>query len=153
MIRFLHVRQNDEPSHAPYLFDATAQEKELEADLMHWFVAYGLYGLNVQSRNIGGGRIDIVLTFSGFRFVLELKRDDTDTSPAGLRKYLGQASTYQVTDVPLGMLIVLDLTGQPPSHILDNVWMERVPPAVTGGTERFLVVVRVPGNRKVPSAL
>jgi hypothetical protein len=157
VIRFLKTRQDAEPGgktgRAAYLFRADAQEQDLESDLIDWFEATGLTGLNVQSRHIGGGRIDLVFTFGSFRFVIELKRDGTDTSPEGLRTYLGQTSTYQVTDVPIGMLIVLDLTGSPPSHILDNVWMERVPPAHPGGTERFVVVVRVPGNRKVPSAL
>lgn len=154
-IRFLASRQDAQRggvlSRTGYLFRADALEKELGFDLIEWFQGNGPYGLNVEAQEIGGGRTDLLFTFDGFRFVIELKREKDDTSAAGLTRYLRQAVTYQVADVPIGMLIVLDLTGDLPRHIRDNIWVDRVPPAAPGGTKRFVVVVRVPGNRKVPS--
>ncbi len=156
-IRFLASRQNaqrgGETSRTAYLFKADAEEKDLEADLTDWFEGNDLYGLNIQSQNIGGGRVDLIFTFDGFRFVIELKREDTDGSVAGLQKHLPQAGAYQLTDIPLGMLMVLDLTGEPPQPIRDNVWVDRVPASEEGGTDRLVVVVRVPGNRVSPSRL
>lgn len=154
-IRFLASRQDAQGggplSRTGYLFRATALEEELGIDLIEWFQGNDPYGLNVEAQEIGGGRTDLLFTFDGFRFVIELKREPADASVAGLKKHLRQAVTYQVTDIPIGMLMALDLTGTLPGHIRDNVWVDRVPPAALGGTERFVVVVRVPGTRKVPS--
>jgi hypothetical protein len=155
IIRFLASRQDAQGggplSRTGYLFRADALEKALGFDLIEWLQGNGLYGFTVEAQEIGGGRTDLTFTFDSFRFVVELKREKADTSMAGLKKYLRQAVTYQVTDVPIGMLIVLDLTGALPQHIRDNVWVDRFPSADPDGTERFVVVVRVPGNRKVPS--
>ena len=149
-IRFLASRQDAQGggplSRTGYLFRADALEKELGFDLIEWFQGNGPYGLNVEAQEIGGGRTDLLFTFDGFRFVTELKREPVDASEAGLKTYLRQAVTYQVTDIPIGMLIALDLTGALPGHTRDNVWFNRVSPAAPGGTERFVVVVRVPGN-------
>lgn len=154
-IRFLASRQDAQGggllSRTGYLFRADALEKELGFDLIEWFQGNGPYGLTVEAQEVGGGRTDLMFTFDGFRFVIELKRETADASVAGLTRYLRQAATYQVTDIPVGMLMVLQLTGALPGHIRDNVWIDRVPPATPGGTERFVLVVRVPGNRKVPS--
>lgn len=154
-IHFLACRQNaqrgGDDSRTAYLFQASALERKLGDDLIEWLYGSSLYGFTVEAQEIGGGRTDLMFTFDSFRFVIELKREETNTSVAGLKKYLRQATTYQVTDIPIGMLMVLDLTGSPPGHIRDNVWLDRVSPTDPDGTERFVVVVRVPGNRKVPS--
>jgi hypothetical protein len=52
------------------------------------------------------------------------------------------------------MLVVLDTTSDPLApHMRDNVWVDVLAAAEPGGTDRYLVVVRVPGNRKSPSRL
>ena len=50
--------------------------------------------------------------------------------------------------------MVLDLTsGAFPAQLRDNVWVEQIPPPELGGTDRFVLVVRIPGNRISPSRL
>ena len=106
------------------------------------------------AQNIGGGRIDLMVSFDGFRFVIELKREQDDATRSGLAGYLRQAGAYQVTDVAVGMLVVLDTTADALApHMRDNVWVDVLAAAEPGGTDRYLVVVRVPGNRKSPSRL
>jgi hypothetical protein len=135
-----------------YLYRPGAKEKDLHLDLMEWFDASGLYGLSVEAQEVGGGRIDLMFTFDGFRFVIELKREEADASHEGLKKYLRQAGAYQVTDIAVGMLMVLDLTASPVApHLRDNVWVDLLRASEAGGTDRHIVVLRVPGNRTAPS--
>lgn len=154
LARCLDAQEGGDRSHTQYLFDAEAVEQDLHQDLVGWFRANGPYGLSIEAQQIGGGRIDLMFTFDGFRFVVELKRELEDGSRTGLARYLRQAGAYQVTDVPLGMLVVLDLSSDPlASHIRDNVWVDVLRTDEPSGTDRHLVVIRVPGNRRSPSRL
>ena len=154
LARCLDAQEGGGRSHTQYLYDPEAIEGDLQQDLVGWFYASGQYGLGIEVQHIGGGRIDLMVTFDGFRFVIELKREQDDASRSGLSSYLRQAGAYQATDVAVGMLVVLDTTSDPLApHIHDNVWVETLAAPESGGTDRYLVVVRVPGNRISPSRL
>lgn len=154
LARCLDVQEGGERSHTQYLFDPQAVEGDLQQDLIGWFHAMGPYGFTIEAQQIGGGRIDLMFTFDGFRFVMEFKREQSDATKSGLSGYLRQAGAYQVTDVALGMLVVLDTTPDPlAAHIRDNVWVDRLAAVETGGTDRYFAIVRVPGNRKSPARL
>lgn len=154
LARCLNAQEGGGRSHTQYLFDPDGLEGDLQQDLVGWLYASGLHDFTVEAQHIGGGRIDLMVTFDGFRFIIELKREQGDATRSGLSGYLRQAGAYQVTDVALGMLVVLDTTSDPLApHMRDNVWVDVLAAAEPGGTDRYLVVVRVPGNRKSPSRL
>lgn len=154
LARCLDAQRGGEGTRMSYLFKADAEEKDLQQDLIDWFISSGLYGLDIEAQQIGGGRIDLMFAFDGFRFVLELKREQADTTEQTLKKYLRQAGSYQVTNIAVGMLVVLDLgTESLAPHMRDNVWVDRLPSKETDGTDRFVAVVRIPGNRLAPSRL
>jgi hypothetical protein len=101
---------------------------------------------------IGGGRVDVLLKFDDFRFVVEIKRELDDPSPEGLRQYLGQSVLYHSTDVKLGLLLVVDLMEKrsgPPS-LEKSIWVDRSRPKASDDW-RYVVVAVVPGNRRRPS--
>jgi hypothetical protein len=159
VVRFLafclNAQRGGDNSHTAYLFDLEATEGQLQQHLTEWFYgACGFTNLITEAQHIGAGRIDLMLVFNGFRFVIELKREKVDATQDGLSAYLRQEAAYQATDIALGMLVVLDLTTGPlPDHIRDNVWVDVVPASSLGGTDRYVIVVRVPGNRVSPSQL
>jgi hypothetical protein len=138
-----------------YLFLPSATEWDLQADLREWLTG----NLNVgevltEVSGISSGRADVFVTFGGTRFVIELKKEDGTASRESLRAYLGQTVAYQVTNVRLGFLGVLDLTQStaPASHLDTNVWVEKVQ-VPTENVLRHVVVFTVPGNLQVPSSL
>ena len=154
LARCLDAQEGGQRSPTRYLFDTNALEDDLQQHLIDWLYATDLYGYTIESQHVGGGRIDLMFTFEGFRFVVELKREKQDASRTGLAAYLQQAGAYQVTGIAVGMLVVLDLTAEPLApHMRDNVWVDVLPPTDPGGTERHVCVVRVPGNRRSPSRL
>lgn len=159
VIRFLafclNAQEGGDHSHTAYLFDPGASEGHLQQHLTEWFYgACGFTNLIIEAQHIGAGRIDLMLVFDGFRFVIELKREMDDGSREGLSAYLRQEAAYQATDIAVGMLVVLDLTAGPlPDHMRDNVWVDIVPSKTSNGTDRYVIVVRVPGNRASPSRL
>ena len=99
------------------------------------------------------GRADIFVTFGATRFVIELKKENDKVDRESLRIYLGQAVAYQVTNVRLGFLGVLDLTqtAGPARHLEQNVWVEKVQ-LTTENVLRHIVVFIVPGVLQVPSS-
>jgi len=158
VVRFLAFcldsQRGSEFSHTLYLFKPDAIEAELQQHLIEWFRASGFTDLVVEAQQIGAGRIDLMFTFGGFRFVIELKRERDNATREGLSAYLRQAGAYQATDIAIGMLMVLDLTADPlPDHMRDHVWVDVIPPSESGGTERNIAVIRIPGNRTAPSRL
>lgn len=109
----------------------------------------------VEVSSIGGGRADVVLYFNeGTRYVTEVKRDFKRTHRADLEKaYLPQTVAYQATNVPLGQLLVLDLTPrrEASSERLDkSVWVTHNRDA-DGVVVASTVVTVVRGNRPTPS--
>lgn len=158
VVRFLafclEAQEGGEYSHTRYLFRPDAVEGELQQHLREWFSACGFTDVVVEAQQIAAGRIDLMFKFDSFRFVIELKREQDDATRDGLSRYLRQAGAYQVTDIAVGMLIVLDLTADPmPDHMRDHVWVDVVPSSDADGTDRYIAVVRIPGNRTAPSRL
>lgn len=138
-----------------YRFRADAKESDLQTDLWQ-FLAGNFLKADVRTEvpGIAAGRTDVYVSLGGYRFVLELKKEMTDSSPDHLRKHLLQSAAYQATNVRLGFLGVLDLTRQsgPPPHLEENFWLEQyIPPAAS--QPRYIVVFRVPGLLARPSSL
>jgi hypothetical protein len=160
VIRFIADRANKQKGDGTrfgYLFDAKASEDDLEDDLMDWLSCAGLSGLQHQVIDKAAGRTDILLTFGSFEVNIELKLESSGTtSTAGNTQNLSQAATYQVTDVPLSLLVILNTAANAtalPPHLSDNVWVEVVQPAPGDKTKRYVVVSRVIGNKGKPSKL
>lgn len=151
----LDAQEGGEHSHTSYLFDPGALEGQLQQHLTEWFRgASGLTNLVIEAQQIAAGRIDLMLIFEGFRFVIELKREREDATRQGVNAYLSQGAAYQVTDIAVGVLVILDLTADPlPDHMRDLVWVDNVLPREEDGTARYIAVVRIPGNRTAPTRL
>jgi hypothetical protein len=111
---------------------------------------------NIEVQEVGGGRADIQITFSGFHLYLELKADDTMVPVAGKSAYIKQTVTYQATDVRIGFLVVLRLAPprdkSPAPHLHDYVSHTTVDVPGSNG-ERHVVMVEIPGNRTAPSSV
>lgn len=160
VIRFLHMRMNVQRKSVgdrfAYLYDPDAHERLLGADLRDFIYGNVAGVLHCEVQEMAGGRTDLIVQFDGFKITIELKRETSDVTPAGLAAhYLPQLASYESTDVTLGMLVVLDLTDKPTgaANIRDNAWVAKLGGPNPGDRERFAVVVRVPGNRKAPSSL
>ena len=158
-LRFL-LMAADAP--APYMRLLKAGERApLEAELQNHYASFlwssPLSGrLGVELRDVAGGRADVYVTFDGGqRFVIEIKRELDDNSRAGMQAaYLAQTIEYQVTNVPLSMLLVLDLTDHSGGirHLSDTAWVvHRDNPM--GETQRSAVIAVVAGNRPFPSSM
>lgn len=109
----------------------------------------------VEVSSIGGGRADVVLYFNdGTRYVTEVKRDFKRTARSDLEAaYLPQTVSYQTTNVPLGQLLILDLTDrrQASSERLDqSIWVTHSRDA-DGVVISSNVIAVVRGNRPTPS--
>ncbi|MEM8502228.1 MAG: hypothetical protein AAF716_03640 [Cyanobacteria bacterium P01_D01_bin.1] len=161
-LRFLESRMDMTKKNNPrvgYLLkgkeeDSLPKERKLQEDYHDYMFGNIVCGdIKSEVSDVSSGRVDVYFSFGAIHFTAEVKRDQKDCSFEALRKkYLGQAAEYQNTNVKLGFLLVLDLTEK--SHggnsIEDNINVE-ILTSPNGFTERLVVVVRVPGNRKVPS--
>ncbi|MDC7112998.1 hypothetical protein PQG75_06450 [Corynebacterium pseudodiphtheriticum] len=155
LIKFVRQRINSQQSWNSYLFDPEADEQDLHADLYDW-LNQGQLGsaTNVEVQEVGGGRADIQIQFSGFHLYLELKADHTAVPVADKSTYIKQTVSYQASDVRIGFLIVLRMTPpkdkSPSAHLTEYVSHTTVP--VNGGAiERHVVMLEVPGNQTKPS--
>lgn len=138
-----------------YLIRANATEWDLQSDLRQYLAGnYLRADVRTEVEGVAAGRADIYATFGARRFIIELKRDERDVSPNGLRKYLSQAGSYQGTNVTLGMLGVLDLTARtgPAPHLEENIWTDSFVPE-GACIARHLVVFRVTGRLTTPSSI
>lgn len=143
---------------AEYLFewepDGTVPvEADLQWDYHDVLVGSFLqHRMSVEKRDVASGRVDVEIKFDGFRFIAEVKREMKDPSTKAMAAYLAQAADYQVTDVKLGLLLVLDISTHavPMPGIEQCVWVAEVPIG-TSGESRHVVVFRVPGRKKRPS--
>lgn len=156
LIRFVARRMNTQESTKSYLFDPYANEKELHIDLYDWLSQGQLSGkTTVESQEVGGGRVDIQIQFTGFNIYLELKSDNTRVPVERKAAYINQTASYQATAVRIGFLVVLR-TKPPkdktlPQHLTDYVTHTTV--QVAGSTSnRHVVMLEVPGGRTKPSA-
>jgi hypothetical protein len=74
--------------------------------------------ISAEARDLGGGRVDVLFSYKGRRISAELKREFDDRTDAELVDAYGPRSmSYQGTNVPLSILMVLDLRsrGRPTS--------------------------------------
>jgi hypothetical protein len=157
LLRFADRCMNAQKSNRAYLFSADANEDDLHKDLYDWLKASELSRMtNIEVQEVGGGRADIQITFSGFHLYLELKADDTMVPVAGKSAYIKQTVTYQATDVRIGFLVVLRLAPprdkSPAPHLHDYVSHTTVDVPGSNG-ERHVVMVEIPGNRTAPSSV
>lgn len=155
VVKFLHVRLR---SPKDYLRadgkGAAALEKHLQEDLFEWLDGGALTeGLVIyEPQKVGGGRADIAVGFRDYQVVNELKRETKDSSREAMeRTYSEQAGSYDASEYPFGLVVVLDVATAPPStpRLGECVWVHKHEDA---GGVRWLVFVRVPGRLSTPSA-
>ncbi|MDQ1246701.1 MAG: hypothetical protein QG597_1069, partial [Actinomycetota bacterium] len=153
LLRFWVSREGKRKSKASYLFRADVLEEALADDLNNFFDSSELLGnYATEVRDIGGGRVDVMVPFDGFRLYIELKRDFSTFDISDMRGYLQQTGTYQYADVRIGFLVVLDLrkrTGMAPhlTECFQVVVLDDGKPM-----PRYVITMLVPGNKKEPSA-
>jgi len=133
---------------------ATAVEDDLQGDLFDWLQSGALtHGLPIyEPQKVGGGRADIAVGFTAHQVVNELKRETRDSSRDTMQAtYAEQGASYDATDYPFGIVVVLDVSGEPPStpRLDECVWVYR---HEDSGGMRWLVFIRVPGRLSTPSA-
>lgn len=159
LLAFCRDRQDvDRPTagaRVEYLRRADAAEKDLQFDLREFLVG-NLIEADPLSEvgGVAAGRTDLYIPFDGYRFIIELKKYEGVADPAAARAYRSQASTYQGTNIKLGFLGILELADRPgaPPALDECFWLDVHIP--TGAMlPRYLVVFRVPGRLKLPSAM
>lgn len=141
---------------AAYLFasdeDSNPLEKHLQQDYLRFLKTANL-GSADEIRGVGGGRADVMHKHHGVRFVIEIKREKDDASFEALLGHYGdQTAIYQTTNVPLGILLVLDLTtkGGVTDH-LKNLYKPVSGDLFRDGVMRGVLIIRVPALRLTPS--
>lgn len=162
LVRFvfnrLELTQGDDPTGA-YLFErkdgTLPHEGELQADFYRW-ISKNAAGIDLEPTNIASGRADIRLKSGPERLIVEVKREQKDSSFEALSAaYAAQTTDYQNVSVRMGVLLVLDLAtpnrnGTP--HITSLFEMRQI--SRPGETQpRLMLIVKVPGRRKRPSDL
>ncbi|MDQ7810570.1 hypothetical protein Q5425_43180 [Amycolatopsis sp. A133] len=131
-------------------------EADLQQDFHQWLQSGPLSGLvSVERSDIAMGRADVIVTFGTIRYLTEIKRELSDSTPESLEvHYLRQAAEYGNTNVPFGQLLVLDLTPHPDGapRLDESVWLGRHRPA-GAAKDRNVIVSVVAGNRPTPHDL
>jgi hypothetical protein len=136
--------------------DENVVEAHLANDFEEWIAANSLDRgiVTTEVRRISAGRADVLVAFGTHRVVVELKRELANASHDALEaSYSNQAASYQATDYPFSVVLVLDLTETQAAaahHLEDLVWVSR---ANVTGRARWLVWCVVPGKRVSPSQL
>jgi len=138
----------------------SGQRKALESDLQRDFHSWLLSGplqsaVSVEPIDLALGRGDVIVRFGSIRYLAEIKKDETDCSREKIEAtYLTQAAEYSNTNVPFGLLLVLDLTTKTSSggtkRLDELVWIATHRP-IGATTDRKVVVGVLPGNRLSPS--
>jgi hypothetical protein len=159
IVIFCSDRQNAEirdlGARGAYLRARDPSETDLQSDIRD-FLKGNLVGAEVlpEVRGIATGRTDLYISLGGPAFVIELKKHVGAFSPEAANRYLAQATSYQATNVRLGFLGALELVDRsgPVPSIEECLWHSAYVPE--GSTlARHLIVFRVPGRLKSPSAL
>lgn len=76
----------------------------------------------------------------------------TEKSPH-LDGQIAQTEQYQVTDVPIGALVILDLTEKERlSDLSACAKIESLPPVIEGGRRHYVATFIVQGNKPTPSS-
>ena len=110
----------------------------------------------MEVQQVGAGRVDIQIQFSGFHFYIEMKADKTRVPIEEKAAYIKQTVAYQATDVRIGFLVVLRLASprdkSPAPHLTEYVSHTAV--NVEGSaSSRHIVMVEIPGNQTKPSEM
>jgi hypothetical protein len=156
---FLEFRLDTTPGQDPtaaYLFKSATEvdplEKELQQDYLR-FLKRAKLGSADEIRGVGGGRADVLHMYKGIRFVIEIKREQDDASFDSLLAHYGdQTAIYQTTNVPMGILLVLDLTTKSGvSDHLKNLYKPVSGDLFGDGVMRGVLIIRVPARRMNPS--
>lgn len=159
ILMFCSDRQNAEirdlGARGAYLRNQDPSEADLQSDLRD-FLKGNLVGAEVlpEVRGIATGRTDLYISLGGPAFVIELKKHEGEFSPEAANRYWAQATSYQATNVRLGFLGALELFDRqgPVPSIEECLWHRAYIPKGSS-LARHLVVFRVPGRLKSPSAL
>lgn len=139
-----------------YLFEnpdgSTPLEKELQQDYLR-FLRTSKLGTHDEVRGVAAGRADVFHDLGRVRIITEIKRESDDCSfDALLENYGEQAAAYQNTNVPLGMLMALDLTrSQSVGQHISALHRAAVGDFLEDGVRRGVLVVKIPGNRISPA--
>lgn len=138
-----------------YLRAPDPSEADLQSDLRD-FLKGNLVGAEVLSevRGIATGRTDLYVSLGGPAFVIELKKHNGAFSHEAANSYRAQSTSYQATNVRLGFLGALELVDRkgPVPSIEECLWHSAYVPEGSA-LARHLIVFRVPGRLKSPSAL
>jgi hypothetical protein len=110
-------------------------------------------GTHDEVRGLAAGRADVFHDLGRVRIITEIKRESDDASfDALLENYGEQTAAYQNTNVPLGMLIALDLTkDQSVGQHISTLHRAAVGDFLEDGARRGVLVVKIPGNRISPA--
>jgi hypothetical protein len=102
---------------------------------------------------VAAGRADVFHDLGRVRIITEIKREADDASfDALLENYGEQTVAYQNTNVPLGMLIAMDLTkDQSVGQHISTLHRAAVGDFLEDGVRRGVLVVKIPGNRISPA--
>lgn len=139
-----------------YLFEnpdgSMPLEKELQEDYLRFLRASNL-GTHDEVRGVAAGRADVFHDLGRVRIITEIKRETDDCSFDVLMENYGeQTAAYQNTNVPLGMLMALDLTRhQSVGQHISALVRAAVGDFLDDGIRRGVLVVKVPGNRISPA--
>jgi len=149
----LDITKGSDPTVA-YLYSGDkASENDLQMDLYRWL--YGTCGSKLEISNIGGGRTDILCTHGTEQAVIEVKKETSDSSFHSLiNKYSNQTISYQVANIRIGFLAVLDLTLSPqqPSPHITNLFDVSEIQLDSTLDKRLAILFKIPGNRQYPSS-
>lgn len=139
-----------------YLFEQPSREKALEKQLQQDYLRFlrtTKLGTADEVRGCANGRADISHEYDRVRLITEVKRELVDSSFENLIAHYGeQTAMYQATNVRLGMLLVLDLTpNQSVGPHISTLCRPFVGDLTKDGTDRGVLIIRLPGNRIPPS--
>jgi hypothetical protein len=139
-----------------YLFEnpdgSMPLEKQLQQDYLRFLRASKL-GTHDEVRGLAAGRADVFHELGRVRIITEIKREPDDASfDALLENYGEQTAAYQNTNVPLGMLMALDLTkDQSVGQHISALYRAAVGDFLEDGVRRGVLVVKIPANRISPA--
>jgi len=132
---------------------AAPHEWELQEHYAKW-LGLLMPRVHMEVSDLGTGRCDVLVVMRhGSEFAVEIKRELADASQTAIEDgYLGQALEYQGARLPLGGLLVLDLTthGGITPHVADLLWVAHRRPT-SGAVLRTALCGVVVGNRPPPS--
>lgn len=159
LVKFVANRLNITKKHEPSAIYLYAKKKEkvtesdFQMDIYRWL--YGTCGSQIEISNIGGGRTDISCMQGSDRVVIEVKKEESDSSFQNLAyKYIKQTISYQVANIRIGFLAVLDMSissDQPSPHIT-NLFHATEVQLQEEVDKRLVIILKLPGNRQYPSS-